>query len=136
MSNCRQKKFRRRIPKALVSTQKYVQLKYVHDKRSNMDVENIALVARATFNRPISYFREHDPQVLHGAFKYGSLKPLHDERKRMKLSKSVDNFEKEQELQRIEEQQRVKDATLLANVFDYIPNSLSEVKKSINYLIY
>ena len=102
-------------------------LKYVHERRSNLDAENIAIVARATFNRPITFFREHDPQVLVDAFKYGNLRPLHEERKRAKLSKNAQNFEKEQELQRLDEQQRLKDASLLASVSDYIPQSLSEV---------
>lgn len=102
-------------------------LKYVNEKRTNLDVENIAVVAKATFNRPITFFREHDPQVLVDAFKYGNLRPLHEERKRIKMSKSAENFEKEQELQRSDMQQRLKDATLLASVLDYIPQSLSEV---------
>ena len=102
-------------------------LKLVHQKRSNLDVENIAIVGRATFNHPITFFRELDPEVLVNAFQKGNLKPLHEERKRLKLSKSIEDFEKEQELQRIDEQQRVKDATLLSTVLDFIPESLSEV---------
>jgi len=93
-----------------------------------LDAENIAIVGRATFNRPITFWRQHDSQVLVDAFKRGNLKPLHEERKRQKLAKSNEQFDKERERQRISEQQRIKDATLLATVFDYIPTSLSEVK--------
>lgn len=108
-------------------------LKRIYENRFNLTSESLAIAAKSTFNRPISFWRERDSSQIKKALGYGSMKPIMDDRKRRKMASEIEELQEEAKRQKEHQEARARQAELLALIHNHIPENLESV--SLSYIL-